>query len=166
VRSLACRSRSSSGGSPQRVAKNLRMESVLYRVWSTNPFFANGEMITAGTRCPGPQRSMTGGGAVIPAPAVLVVGDDDHGGRPYRAVLDCLYRAGILPIMPTQRYKNIASGSIISLATSNRTFPLKVVRAAYRKPLQFIELMTVTGQASASVPKNSVRGFLPLFRYN
>ena len=62
ARSLARRSRSSNGDSPQRVSMNLRMETVSYSVWSTNPCFANGEMMTVGTRSPGPQRSMTGGG--------------------------------------------------------------------------------------------------------
>jgi hypothetical protein len=31
---------------------NLRMETVSYVVWSTNPCFANGEMMTVGTRSP------------------------------------------------------------------------------------------------------------------
>jgi hypothetical protein len=35
--------------------------------------------------------------------------------------------------------------------SKNENLLLNVVRAAYRKPLQFTELMTVTGQASASV---------------
>ena len=61
VRSLAAASWAASGGRSQRVSMNLRMETVSYWVWSTYPFLANGEMMIAGMREPGPHLSTTGG---------------------------------------------------------------------------------------------------------
>jgi hypothetical protein len=48
-------------GSDQRCVMKRAMEPVSYGVWSTKPRRANGEMITAGMRVPGPTRSPLGG---------------------------------------------------------------------------------------------------------
>src|SRR5262249_42077481 len=55
-------SRDASGARFQRHSMNLRSDTVSYRVDSMWDRFAHGEMMIAGTRFDGPQRSITGGG--------------------------------------------------------------------------------------------------------
>ena len=88
---IAC---AESGARPQRVSIIFRIEVVSYWVWSTKPFLANGEMTIVGTRVPGPQRVDRGRRDVVPAAAVLVVGDDDGGVVPVGAVLDGVDQVG------------------------------------------------------------------------
>ena len=56
-RMMAKMSLTTSGARPKRALMNLWMEVVSYIVLSMKPFFANGEITSAATRLPGPQRS-------------------------------------------------------------------------------------------------------------
>src|SRR5262249_48823637 len=62
IRLFTLASRVPSGGRFQRVSMNFKIEVVSYWVWSMKPRLANGEMISVGTRRPGPHSSITGGG--------------------------------------------------------------------------------------------------------